>query len=326
MSSHPCFLPSTLGAGKEFVPSFAGKNSPFAPHLLGYIGGAVLIDTHSHLDFPDFDADREKVISRAMEAGVTRIISIGTNLKTSRAAISLAESHPDIFATVGLHPSDVVEASDSDCDELDKLAQHPKVVAIGECGLDYHRLPSHNPQSFETTSVTTGGTAPGSEELLLADAEIKNRQAIFFQEQLDLAVRLKLNMVIHQRDSWTDTLATLKPYSGRLRCVFHCFSGTPDQARQLFELGHSISFTGIATFKNARDLHESIRQAPAGSFFLETDCPYLAPEPHRGKRCEPAYTRLVAEKVAALRGKTFEEIARETTSAAEKFFRFPTLS
>jgi len=311
--------------GKEIVPSFGGENSPFAHLPLGYIGRAVLIDTHSHLDFPDFDADRENVVLRAMEAGVTRIISIGTNLQTSRAAISLAESHPDIYATVGLHPCEVKEASDSTCGELEKLAQHPKVVALGECGLDYHRLPSHTLASFDSTSVATGGTAPGSEELLLADAEIKNRQAIFFQEQLELAVRLKLNMVIHQRDSWADTLATLKPYSGRLRCVFHCFSGTPDQARQLFELGHSISFTGIATFKNARDLHESIRQAPAGSFFLETDCPYLAPEPHRGKRCEPAHTRLVAEKVAALRGKTFEEIARETTSAAEKFFRFPTL-
>ena len=324
MSTHPCFLPSTVGAGKEIVPSFECKNSPFTHLLLGYIVLAVLIDTHSHLDFPEFDADREKVILRAMEAGVTRIISIGTSLQTSRAAISLAESHPDIYATVGLHPCEVEEASDSTCGELEKLAQHPKVVALGECGLDYHRLPSHTLASFDSTSVATGGTAPGSEELLLADAEIKNRQAIFFQEQLDLAVRLKLNMVIHQRDSWADTFATLKPYSGRLRCVFHCFSGTPDEAHQLFELGHSISFTGIATFKNARDLHESIRQAPAGSFFLETDCPYLAPEPHRGKRCEPAYTRLVAEKVAALRGKTFEEIARETTSAAEKFFRFTT--
>jgi TatD DNase family protein len=171
--------------------------------------------------------------------------------------------------------------------------------------------------------VSDGGD---DENLLLADAEIKNRQATFFQEQLDLAAQLQLNVVVHQRDSWADTLSTLKPFSGRLRAVFHCFSGSHTQAQELIELGHSVSFTGIVTFKNARDLHACVQKVSAGSFFLETDCPYLSPEPHRGKRCEPAYTRLVAERVASLRGTTLEEIARETTSAAEKFFRFPSIS
>jgi TatD DNase family protein len=285
----------------------------------------VLIDTHSHLDFPDFDADRADIIQRANQAGVTRLISIGTNLETSRAALALADSYPHVFATVGLHPSEVEEAPDSAIEELAQLAQHPKVVALGECGLDYHRLPSRS-TPFAESSSTTGGVPPGSEELLLADAEIKNRQATFFQEQLDLAARLQLNVVVHQRDSWADTLANLKPFSGRLRAVFHCFSGTHAQAQELIELGHSVSFTGIVTFKNARDLHACIQKVPAGSFFLETDCPYLSPEPHRGKRCEPAYTRLVAERVASLRGTTLEEIARETTSAAEKFFQFPSKS
>ncbi|MCX6935405.1 MAG: TatD family hydrolase [Verrucomicrobia bacterium] len=286
----------------------------------------MLIDTHSHLDFPDFDADREDVIRRATEAGVTRLIAIGTNLKTSRAAIALSDSHSQIYATVGIHPSEVGEVEDSACGEIEQLASHPKVVAIGECGLDYHRLPSRQNSSFTEASLTTGGTAPGTEELLLADADLKNRQAIFFQEQLDLAVRLQLNVVIHQRDSWDDTIATLKPFAGRLRAVFHCFSGTPAQAHELIQLGHAVSFTGIVTFKNARDVHESVRQLPAGSFFLETDCPYLSPEPHRGQRCEPAYTRFVAEKVASLRGVSLKEMARETTAAAEKFFRFPTSS
>ena len=283
----------------------------------------MLIDTHSHLDFPEFDADREDVIRRAIAAGVTRLIAIGTNLTTSRAALALADKHSCVYATVGIHPGETEEINDNACDELAELARHPKVVALGECGLDYHYLPSSKHSAFAAASTATGGTAPGTEGLLLSDAKIKNRQAIFFQEQLDLAVQLSLNVVIHQRDSWTDTLATLQPYAGRLQAVFHCFSGTPAQTKELLSLGHLVSFTGIATFKNARDLHESIRQIPSQSYFVETDCPYLAPEPHRGQRCEPAYTRIVAEKVASLRGQTLEEIARETTATAEKFFRFP---
>jgi len=286
----------------------------------------MLIDTHCHLDFPDFAPDREAVIQRASDAGVTRLITIGTNLETSRAAVALAETHANVFATIGIHPCEVTDTPENACDILEELARHPKVVAIGECGLDYHHLPSRQKSSFQNASQSTGGVAPGTEESLMADADLKNRQSIFFQEQLDLAARLKLNVVIHQRDSWHDTLATLKPYSGRLRGVFHCFSGTQDQVRELLELGHCVSFTGIVTFKNARDVHESVRQVPAGSFLVETDCPYLAPEPHRGQRCEPAHTRLVAEKIASLRGLPLAEIARETTAAAEKFFRFPAIA
>jgi len=283
----------------------------------------VLIDTHCHLDFPDFDPDRSQVIQRANQAGVARLISIGTTLKTSRAAIALADSNPQIFATVGLHPCEVQEAGDSAIDELSQLAEHPKVVAIGECGLDYHRLPSKSSAPFSSSTSATGGAFPGSEDIILADAEQKNRQAVFFQQQLDLAVDRKLNVVIHQRDSWQDTLTILKPFSGRLHAVFHCFSGTLDQANELISLGHFVSFTGIVTFKNARDVHSCAQRISSGSFFLETDCPYLAPEPNRGKRCEPAYTVAVAQKVAALRGQTLQEIARETTSAAEKFFSLP---
>lgn len=285
----------------------------------------MLIDTHSHLDFPDFDADRPNIIQRAFDAGVTRLISIGTTLQTSRAALALADAYPQVYATVGIHPSEAKKESNSAIEELAQLARNPKVVAIGECGLDYHRLPSQSSTPFASSASVTGTIHPGSEELLLADADERNCQAIFFQQQLDLAAQLRLNVVIHQRDSWEDTITTLKPYTGRLQAVFHCFSGSLSQAQQLIDMGHSVSFTGIVTFKNAKELHSCVQKIPAGSFFLETDCPYLSPEPHRGKRCEPAYTRWVAEKVASLRGQSLKEIARETTSAAEKFFRLPSL-
>ena len=281
----------------------------------------MLIDTHTHLDFPDFEFDRDAVIRRAVEAGVTRMIAIGTNLDTSRAALALADRHPEVYATIGIHPNEVAGVPDDAVAQLEKLATHPKVAAVGECGFDYHSLPSSREAAFTNVSAAIGTTAPGTESAALADADIKNRQSIFFQEQLDLAAKLGLNVVIHQRDSWKDTLHTLKPYTGRLKGVFHCFSGDTEQACHLLELGHALSFTGIVTFKNAKTVHEVARRIPLGSFFVETDCPYLAPDPDRGKRCEPAHTRRVAEKIASLRDLSLEETARATTEAAEKFFR-----
>ena len=281
----------------------------------------MLIDTHTHLDFPDFNSDRDAVIRRAVEAGVTRMIAIGTNLDTSRAALALADRHPEVYATIGIHPNEVMDVPDDAVAQLEKMANHPKLAALGECGFDYHSLPSAQEAAFANVTAAIGTTAPGTESAALADAEVKNRQSIFFQEQLDLAAKLGLNVVIHQRDSWTDTLHTLKPYTGRLKGVFHCFSGDTEQACHLLELGHALSFTGIVTFKNAKTVHEVARRIPLGSFFVETDCPYLAPDPERGKRCEPAHTRRVAEKIASLRDLSLEETARATTEAAEKFFR-----
>ena len=280
----------------------------------------MLIDTHCHLDFRDFDSDRDAVIRRAVEAGVTRMIAIGTNLETSRAALLLADRHPEVYATIGIHPNEVTEVPEDAVAQLEKMANHPKLAAIGECGFDYHSLPSTQEATFANITAAIGTTAPGTESGSLADADVKNRQAIFFQEQLDLAAKLGLNVVIHQRDSWKDTLNTLKPYTGRLRGVFHCFSGDTEQACHLLELGHALSFTGIVTFKNAKTVQEVAKRVPLGSFFVETDCPYLAPDPDRGKRCEPAHTLRVAEKIAALRGLSLEETARATTEAAEKFF------
>jgi TatD DNase family protein len=260
----------------------------------------MLIDTHAHLDYTDYDPDRAEVIGRAAEAGVTEIISIGTRLDSSARAVELAENFPNIWATVGIHPGEVVEAPDDAVDRLHALAQSSRVVAIGEIGLDYHHLP---------------------EDSAKAD-EIKRRQAAFFREQLALTAELGLNAVIHQRDSWDDTLKILVDFTGKVRGVFHCFGGTIEQAREVLALGHLVSFTGIVTFKNAKQVQETARALEAGQFMVETDCPYLAPVPDRGKRCEPAHTRRVAEQIAQLRGVPLSTLAVETTGTARRFFRF----
>jgi TatD DNase family protein len=260
----------------------------------------MLIDTHAHLDYTDYDPDRAEVIARATEAGVTEIISIGTRLESSICAVELAENFPNIWATVGIHPCDVDEAPDDVVDRLRALAQSPRVVAVGEIGLDYHHLPE-------------GETAIAAN---------KERQATLFRRQLELAAGLGLSAVIHQRDSWDDTLAILREFTGRVRGVFHCFGGTAEQAREVIALGHLVSFTGIVTFKNARQVQATAQDVPAGRFMVETDCPYLAPAPDRGKRCEPAHTRRVAEQIAALRNVPLEEIAARTTETAREFFRF----
>ncbi|HEX8311783.1 MAG TPA: TatD family hydrolase, partial [Chthoniobacteraceae bacterium] len=218
---------------------------------------------------------------------------------------------PQVYAVVGIHPNAAVEESAGFLTELRELVAQPKVVAIGECGLDYHRLPgTGNGGSVE------GGDEAGKGEML------KRRQAEVFQQQLELAAEVGLNVVIHERDAWDDTTAILRQFTGRVRGVFHCFGKSPGQAREMIALGHLVSFTGIITFKNAPLPHASATELPVDTFMVETDCPFLAPVPHRGKRCEPGHTRLVAERIAALRGTSVEEIARATTATADRFFRF----
>ncbi len=282
----------------------------------------MLIDTHAHLDYPDFENDLDALLARSREAGVTRVITIGTSVKSSRRAVALAEKHPEVFAVVGVHPtSDAVEGDI--IAPLRELARHPRVVAIGETGLDYHRLPSieRKPRGASPMPALTG-EQPSDLEDAIADGAYKDAQAQIFQQQLDLAEELGLNVVIHQRDAWEDTLAVLKLRADRLRGVFHCFGGSLEQAREVVAAGHLVSFTGIVTFKNARIVQETAAGLPGDTFMVETDCPYLAPAPHRGGRCESAHTRLVAEKIAELRGVSVEEIARLTTATAEKFFAF----
>jgi TatD DNase family protein len=285
---------------------------------------AQLVETHAHLDYPDFAADFDDVIRRASEAGVTRIITIGTSIESSRRAIELAEKYPSIYAVIGVHPTYAAQAGEDVITPLRELAKSPRVVAIGETGLDYHHLPSVEAAKQKNVQVFSA-LQSGTEEQLEAsieDGAYKSKQADLFEEQLDLAVELRLNVVIHQRDAWDDTLEIMRPYSGRLRGVFHCFGGTLEQANEVLDLDHLVSFTGIVTFKNGANVREVAAKVPFWKFMVETDCPYLAPEPFRGKRCEPAHTRIVAEAIAAARGVPFQEIAEATTATAEEFFRF----
>ena len=284
----------------------------------------MLIETHAHLDYPDFADDFDDVLRRAAEAGVTRIITIGTSIDSSRRAIDLAERYPAIYATIGVHPTYVEEAEEDVMTPLRELAKHPRVVAIGETGLDYHRLPSEKVAKEKQVQVMTALRTETDEEIeaQIRDGAYKSKQASLFQQQLDLAVELGFNAVIHQRDAWEDTLKIMQPYTGKSRGVFHCFGGSLDQANEVLNLDHLVSFTGIVTFKNSATVREVAAQIPLWKFMVETDCPYLAPVPFRGKRCEPAHTRIVAEAIAAARAVPLEEIAEATTETAEKFFRF----
>jgi TatD DNase family protein len=260
----------------------------------------MLSDTHTHLGSRQFDADLPAVLQRARAAGVTRMIAPAVDLENTRKLIAIAENEPDVCLAAGIHPCDVDSVSgDAWIDELSTLAQHPKVAAIGEIGLDYFHAP---PDGWTQENW-------------------RAHQHTCLRAQLDLAVELGLNVILHNRESWDDLCAIVMPYSGRLRGVFHCYTGTLDQARPLLDAGHLISFTGIATFKNAGVIAETARDVPAGHFMLETDAPYLAPVPHRGKRCEPAHVADTARHLATLRGISLEELAEKTTRTAVGFFK-----
>ena len=285
----------------------------------------MLIETHAHLDYPDFAPDFENVLRRATEADVTRIITIGTSVESSRRAVALAEKYPNVFAVIGVHPTYAHEAEEEDAfAPLRELAKNPRVVAIGEIGLDYHHLPSVEVKKRKDVQVFNAlqSETEGQLEATIEDGAYKSKQAELFEQLLDLAVELRFNVVIHQRDAWDDTLEILRNYGRQVSGVFHCFGGSLEQANEIFDLGHLISFTGIVTFKNGAAVREVAARVPLDRFMVETDCPYLAPVPFRGKRCEPAHTRLVADSIAAARGISLEEVARATTATAEEFFAF----
>lgn len=284
----------------------------------------MLIETHAHLDYPDFEQDFDDVLHRANEAEVKRLITIGTSLASSKRAIALAEKYAQVFAVVGVHPASE-NAPEDVITPLRELAKHPRVVAIGETGLDYHRLPSALLAKDKKVQVFHALRSDTEEDIDagLHDGAFKAKQASLFQQQLDLAAELGLNVVVHQRDAWDDTLSLLRDYTGKTRGVFHCFGGTREQADEVLALDHLVSFTGIVTFKNGQNVREVAAQIPLWKFMVETDCPYLAPVPYRGKRCEPAYTRLVAEEIAKARGISLQELADATTQTATKFFRLP---
>jgi len=265
---------------------------------------SVFYDTHAHLGFPDFAADLPRVIERAHAAGIARIICIGTDLQSSEGAIQIASQFPSVYAAAGWHPTHVRDAPEDLRPALRQLARHPKVVAIGETGLDYHRRPR-------------AAGADGTD----ADFEsYKSRQADIFRQQLEVAAESGLNCIIHQRDSFEDTLAVLAPFAARTRGVFHCFSESLEAMRRVLALGSLVSFTGIVTFKSAGNVRAALAAAAPGQFMLETDCPFLAPAPHRGKRCEPAYVKEIAEFAARVRNCSLEELSAATCQTADRFF------
>jgi TatD DNase family protein len=261
-------------------------------------------DTHAHLDYPDFARDLPQVIERAQAAGISKLISIGTDLESSRRAIAIAERYDCVFAVAGWHPTHVTEAPDDIRAELRQLAAHPKVVAIGETGLDYHRLPSGTPgQSAEQ------------------DDRYKQKQARIFEQQLEVAAELGLNCVIHQRDALEDTLKILERFVGRVRGQFHCFADGPAAMKRIIDMGSVVSFTGIVSFKNAQNIRDALVATPLDSFMLETDCPFLAPMPYRGKRCEPAYVKEISEVAAQVKACSLENLSAATTcQTAARFF------
>jgi TatD DNase family protein len=283
----------------------------------------VLTDTHAHLDFPEFDGQLDAVIARARDAGVHRIITVGIDRESCRKSLAIAEKYDNVFAVVGLHPCNVLDDGAMDfLEELPALARHPKVVAIGETGMDYHHLPSRelakkNRGVFDALQAATAD----STEAEIADGAMKSAQAEAFKVQLDLAVELGRNVVIHQRDAWEDTLDILRPYTGKLRGVFHCFGGSPEAAAEIAAMGHLVSFTGIVTFKNAALVQQTAKSVASDGYMVETDCPYLAPVPYRGKTCEPAHVKFTAEQIAMLRAEDIEKVAADTERTAREFFK-----
>ena len=257
-----------------------------------------LVDSHCHLDDRQFDQDRDEVIRRALEAGVEWMLAIGSGdgPPDLECAVRLAEAHPAIRATVGVHPHDAAKASEETFAALRALLDHPKVLALGEIGLDYH----YNFSPPET-------------------------QRQVFARQLELARQARKPVVIHTREAWPDTLSLLREHwvGSGLPCVMHCFSGGPEEASQCLELGFYLSFAGVVTFPKALRVQEAARLTPRDRLLIETDAPYLAPVPMRGRRNEPAYVVHTLRRLAELRGESAEELAAATTANFRRVFGWP---
>jgi TatD DNase family protein len=255
----------------------------------------VLIDSHAHVDGPEFDGDRDEVLARARAAGVARIVVIGAvgSPESAERAVALAERDPEIWATVATHPHDVAQMTPAWWEVHDRLARHPRVVAVGETGLDYHY--DHSPREVQ-------------------------REA--FARFIDLARAVDKPVVCHIRDAHDDARDILRA-GGVARCVIHCFTGTVEDARAYAELGYYVSFSGIVSYKTAQGLRDAVPVVPHDRLLIETDCPYLAPVPRRGKRNEPAFLTHTAEVVARCSGMSFEDLAAVTTRNACRVFGLP---
>jgi TatD DNase family protein len=251
----------------------------------------MIVDSHCHLDFPDFAADLDGVVARARTNGVGRIVTISTRIRRHAAVLAIAEHFPEVFCSVGTHPHNAQEESDITADELITRAQHPKVVALGEAGLDYH-------YDYSPRAVQEHG----------------------FRNHIAAARETGLPLVIHSRNADEDMARILAEETGKgaFPAVLHCFTGSRDLAQRAVLLGLYVSFTGILTFKKSDELRAVARELPADRIMVETDAPYLAPGRHRGKRNEPAYVVETAQVLAETRGVSYDEIARQTT---DNFFR-----
>ena len=255
-----------------------------------------LIDSHCHLDDKQFRRDREAVIQRALEAGVETMLAIGSPPPDLEAGLRLAEAWPQIYATVGVHPHDAARAGEDTWRRLAELLRHPKVLAMGEIGLDYHYDFSPRPVQRET-----------------------------FIRQLELAREARKPIVIHTREAWPATLGILREHwSGAgLAGIMHCFSEGPEEAMQVLAMGFYVSFSGVVTYPKALRVQQAARRAPLERLLVETDAPYLAPEPHRSRRNEPAFVVETARRLAELRGESFERLAGATTENFRRLFALP---
>jgi len=254
-----------------------------------------LFDTHAHLHFPEFGDDLDAVLARAREAGVRRMLTIGTDLPSSHAAVALAGREPDVWAAVGVHPHDAAGADEAALAELERLAADPRVIAIGETGLDFFR-----------------------------NLSPRDAQERAFRSQLELARRTRKPVIVHCRDAHEETLGILAAARvGEIGGVMHCFSGDVAIARRCLELGLLISLAGPVTYPNPRALPEVARIVPADRLVIETDCPFLPPQPFRGKRNEPAYMAITAARIAELRGEPLEGLAARLSDNARALFGIP---
>ena len=257
----------------------------------------MLFDTHAHYDSRQFDADRDQVLSALPGQGVGLVVNPGCDLDSSRQAIGIAERYPFVYAAVGVHPEDCAGWQDTDVDELRSLAAHPKVVAIGEIGLDYY-WKENPPREF---------------------------QQRVFRAQLALAWELDLPVIVHDREAHGDCLSIIREFP-QVRGVFHCFSGSAEMARELVKLGWMVSFTGVLTYKNARRAVEAAQAVPLDRIMIETDSPYMAPVPCRGERCHSGLARHTCQRLAELRGISLEECARITFENGTEFYQLQELN
>lgn len=253
----------------------------------------MFIDTHVHLNADQYDDDLKEVIERALENNVTKMIVIGFDRKTIERAMALIEEYDFLYAVIGWHPVDAVDCTDEDLKWIEELSAHPKVVGIGETGLDYHW-----------------------------DKSPKDIQQEVFRKQIRLAKKLELPIIIHNRDATEDVLSILKEENAaEVGGIMHCFGGSVETAQISIDMNFMISLGGPVTFKNAKKPKEVAEQIPLEHLLIETDAPYLAPHPYRGKRNEPSYVTLVAEEIARLKDLPVEEVAKITTQNAERFFK-----